>query len=512
MSPRRPPTSMSLFDEPKIWSKYQSSIFEAVEQGKRNIAVVARAGTGKTTIITESSFRIKRGLKILVVAFNRITAAELKERVHPSCDVMTLNGLGHRCIQSAFGAKKPESEKWLRAILRGPKFFPNKGHASERTAIAEIVSRAKNTLALKGPAISPLIDRLRIDPLILLDDHERGGNTTPEEIERDGRRRIIMRVQEVFATCKQEAPTSPIIDYDDQLWLPHVLTLSPGQWDWVIVDEAQDLNMAQIDLLKKAVKPGGRFMAVGDPMQAIYGFRGAESRSFDMLIEMFDAHVMSLPVTYRCGKKIVEEAQKFVFDFEAGPNNCEGEVRTIKRLEPGELDVGDFVISRTNAPLLSLCFRAISAGLPAVLVGRDIGRSLARLVTDAQEDLGGESEDVKILGRVLSTLDRQIKIRVEGDDDATDLIDKKQCIAALYEAKRTTANVLDSLSLLFVDDEGLKGKVTFGTAHRLKGKEATRAFILESTFNPNRGGEETNLFYVAITRAKEELIYVESEK
>ena len=50
--------------------------------------------------------------------------------------------------------------------------------------------------------------------------------------------------------------------------------------NFVFIDECQDLNACQRSLMLKAVKPnGGRFIAVGDPAQAIYGFAGADSDS-----------------------------------------------------------------------------------------------------------------------------------------------------------------------------------------------------------------------------------------
>ena len=64
------------------------------------------------------------------------------------------------------------------------------------------------------------------------------------------------------------------IDFDDMIWLPVVLDLPQRKFDRVFIDECQDLNRSQIELSLRAVKPDGRILAVGDPHQAIYSFRG----------------------------------------------------------------------------------------------------------------------------------------------------------------------------------------------------------------------------------------------
>ncbi len=510
-SPKKPASLSAitglLFEE-RTWSNFQLDIFNEVETGHDNIAVVARAGTGKSTLIEEVTKRLPAGKRCLVVAFNRDTAAELAGRVRRGCDVMTCNGLGHRALHAAFGAKKPESEKWVRELLRRSGYFPSRSDGHKRTEIVKIVSRAKNTLASSPQEINRLITRLRVDPFMLLEESERG--VEESEAQRLGRFRIIKTVQGVLEVCKAEVPKSEIIDFDDQIWLPHALGLPVGQWDWVIVDEAQDLNLAQIDMLSKAVAPGGRFMAVGDPRQAIYAFRGADPHAFELLIQRFKARVFSLPVTYRCAQRIVEQAQALVPDFQAAPGSPEGEVYSVPSLPMDEVRPGDFILSRKNAPLIHLCFQALAAGIPALLTGRDIGRELLRLIKDAEEELGWQAGEDAVRVRVLERLAKQIQRRLDDDDDASDLVDRRDCLVALYNAKETTSEVVEALGLLFADRD-FEGKAVFSSAHRAKGLEADRVWMLQSTFKPGANEEEDNLFYVAQTRAKRTLIYVENE-
>ena len=107
----------------------------------------------------------------------------------------------------------------------------------------------------------------------------------------------------------------------------------------ILVHNCQDLNRCQQALAKKA---GKRLVLCGDPMQAIYGFAGADAESMPRMARELAAAPISfigdpvpgcrgcttlpLTVTRRCGKAIVREANKLVKDFEAFETNPEGKV------------------------------------------------------------------------------------------------------------------------------------------------------------------------------------------
>ena len=92
------------------------------------------------------------------------------------------------------------------------------------------------------------------------------------------------------------------------IWLPLMLNLPLDQYDYVCVDEAQDLSPTQLALAIKAWNGTGTFIAVGDRHQSIYAFAGASSRSIDEIIEKINAVEMDLPICYRCPRLVVEEA------------------------------------------------------------------------------------------------------------------------------------------------------------------------------------------------------------
>jgi len=104
-----------------------------------------------------------------------------------------------------------------------------------------------------------------------------------------------------------------VIDFDDMLYLPLRSKCTFDKKNYVFVDEAQDTNGVQRALLRRmlAPPPHGRLIAVGDPSQAIYGFRGADANAMSALREEFSAVVMPLSVSYRCSRAVVAEAQKY---------------------------------------------------------------------------------------------------------------------------------------------------------------------------------------------------------
>ncbi len=121
-----------------------------------------------------------------------------------------------------------------------------------------------------------------------------------------------------IAICKElldksNAQVHQIFDFDDMLYVPLRLGTSFDRFNVVYIDEAQDTNAVQCALLERMIAraPHGRLIAVGDPDQAIYGFRGASDEAMENMRKQFDMDVLPLSVSYRCSKSVVREAQKF---------------------------------------------------------------------------------------------------------------------------------------------------------------------------------------------------------
>ena len=120
------------------------------------------------------------------------------------------------------------------------------------------------------------------------------------------------------------------IDFNDMIYLPNALGLQPKkQYGYVFVDECQDLSQAQIGIVKKYLRQDGRLLAVGDPYQAIYGFAGADSDSYEQVKEAFNCQEFSLAECFRCPQAVVEIARTIRPDITT--NKTEGSVMRIEQ-------------------------------------------------------------------------------------------------------------------------------------------------------------------------------------
>jgi superfamily I DNA/RNA helicase len=91
--------------------------------------------------------------------------------------------------------------------------------------------------------------------------------------------------------------------------------------------------------------------------------------------------------------------------------------------------------------------------------------------------------------------------------DTTICIDKAECLLNLTEGVLTIKDLKSTIESLFNDTDDT-AKVIFSTTHKAKGLERDRVFILADTYRKMNGGEEANLWYVAVTRSKKELYLV----
>lgn len=490
-----------------IYSPQQLAIFEEFAEGTGNVVVEARAGTGKTTTALEALAQCGAGSETMVVAFNASIAREMKERVSARgmrVDVQTLHAYGLRQVRSAMrGSNLEVAGDRLSKIYRD--IWPDATDREKRNAASKLSSRARSSLCDVHDSAA-LFDLAMREDLVDIEEGDEDGSA---------HRSTVAAIAAVVSDALTQQLTAMRnrtireVDFDDMVWLPVAAGLKCWTYRTVVVDEAQDLSSGQLELVKRARTTRGRVIAIGDPKQAIYGFRGANSQSISHIIREMDARVLPLTVTYRCAKSIVTEANRYVPDYQAAADAKEGTVRHL-----GEAAMfttagpGDFILSRTNAPLLRLCLAFYKANRRARIEGRDVGKALAALV---------EKSHRHTVEDFLDWLDRwaekqiQRKLRKDPDADVSEINDKRDCLEAVAEGANTLDELVNRLENLF-GDRVSEGEITLSSVHRAKGSERHRAFLLWDTFRPHQNDEEQNLAYVAITRAKDDLIYVRGVK
>jgi len=305
-----------------------------------------------------------------------------------------------------------------------------------------------------------------------------------------------------------------VVDYDDQIYLPVIhprLQDKFDQYDFILGDECQDWNAANIQLLLKHLAPGGRMIAVGDRKQSINGFRGADIHAIDHLIEALNAKTLPLSICYRCPRSHVENVKPHVPQIEAAPNAKEGTLGELKYDEMMEiLKEEDMVLCRINAPLVKPAFTLIKRGVKAMIKGKKIGEDLVSYIDRFQcDDLGRldvlmqehtEHEIARYLDKNKEMMAEQVKERYE-------------TIVEVARECSSVAQLTTRLVTLFSDDNA---GVVFSSIHRAKGLEANRIFFLRPDLLPHPKAkghqedleQEENMLVVALTRSKDTLYYV----
>ena len=463
-----------------------------------DLCVTARAGSGKTSTILAGVFERRGGLAMLC-AFNRRIADELIARTRgwPLCRTNTLHGIGRRAI--AQHLRRPfevnaRRERDLAELVCGDQ-------ADDKLigGVARLASLAKE-IAPDQATDPPVLAQIALD-FGMAPDEDDGVAWGVDDLAGLAAE-VVERSVEVTAD----------ISFADMLYIPIRLRLRPDQADLVCVDEAQDMNLAQLRLAARVRRAGGSIVVVGDPRQAIYGWRGAAPGALETVATALRARRLSLTVSFRCGRAIVAEARRIVTDIEAAPGAHDGIVRTVR---PGDLvagaAVGDFVLSRTNAALAPVCLSLLRAGIPARIVGRDIAAGIVALI---QKLSRGTDSIAVLLARLEIWRERETAKAAAADAHRrVELVrDQAELIKALAGDVADLAALSALIDRLFDDDDS--PKVQCSTVHKAKGLEADRVWVLSESFDqvqartPIQEVEEANLRYVAITRARHELVWV----
>lgn len=487
----------------RIWSTQQVAIFDWVANEVGNLVVRARAGTGKTTTIVEALAHALPTLRIMVCAFNKRIQTELTRRIKAkNAEAKTLHAIGLAFIVANWGRVNcNESDAVDRDRARDAC-----GHNAPDDVI-QAVKKLASLLKNMAP--------LTYDVEVVKDIALRYNVDWSEEAETGG------WDLDTVARCAGKARDAALdrdaqgrISFDDMVFVAVANEFAKPRYDLVVVDEAQDMNASQLLLAQRIVKKDGRVVVVGDDKQAIYGFRGADSDGIDRLKTELSARELGLTVTYRCGKKIVEVAQRLVPDFTAHEGNHEGIVDSIT--QAGIFDAakpGDFVLSRKNAPLMALCLGFLKRGIRARIEGRDIGKALRGIVAGLKARTVPEYlTKVQKWGEKASKRAGRIEKPEVRDAKLDEVRDQVEVLLALAEGAGNVADILTRCDTLFGETEPgtVAPHVVLSSVHKAKGLESEHVFILADTVS-TRNVEEANIYYVAVTRAIKHLTWVVGE-
>lgn len=495
-------------------SEYQKQIFDFVQHGNGNAVIKACAGSGKTSTLLMCMKLIPNNKRCLFIAFNKSIVEELANKIgqQPNCDIRTIHSLGYLMIQRNFNKTIEIDEYKYKTYI--------KDNISKLTSISDDIKLTVKQIDDYVDNIAKLIDFSRFNLAQCVREIKEVAYTYDIPVSFDE--------CEVALQCmewgKQHTET---VDFTDMVWLPYELSLLPQglQYDWIFIDEAQDLSKMAVELFKRCFKRGTRFVASGDNDQSIYLFAGASSTAFEELNEIAHTQLFTLPITYRCSRKVTAYANALVPYIRPCDNAEEGEVKDNCHIY--EIKCGDMVLSRSNAPLMQLYVKLLRQHVKCFIKGKDIGVNLIALINEIATDklnanLKEDGLFVRLFEKMFNIRDLLMEKHNIDVYEATmsvtvmDLYDKISTLLILADYCQDKQDLIRQIENIFQDeDDG----ICLSTIHKAKGLEATNVYIVCHSTMPSKSAthewekiQEKNLQYVAYTRAKRKLGFISEQE
>lgn len=294
------------------------------------LRVGAVAGSGKTTALIERVGRlVENGVKphrILVISFSRAAKDEVAKRLNkriPGRDLgkcaRTFHSIGLDVYKTECGDKGAYIDNsgilWLKTMTKA---YRSMGLKSEKKALKTFASFVKNEML----GTTEVLRRLgRVDPRMA--EAARGicdsvaTHVSPEDVIE-----AFYRAEEIreITGIAHKGDVLKFVTFDDMIYQSAMILRSSdvrdkwgSRWDYVLQDEAQDVNNAQDDIAKALCHKHRNYMVVGDPSQCIFQWRGANPKKILRFDEEWPgAQTVVMHRNYRSGIEIVNLANRIV--------------------------------------------------------------------------------------------------------------------------------------------------------------------------------------------------------
>jgi len=284
---------------------------EVVQHDRGPLLVGAVAGAGKTKALVQRIAYLcrVRGVdpsRVLAVTFSKKASEEMTDRLEDLLpDAGARVGTFHSLAAQFFREERPEQRRWeldkgdkYRQIVKkaiGYEHLDWKG--ADLTVVTQFIGLCKSRCAEANT------DHART---IAQDFHSR----------RPCGQRDAELLFDAYSAAEQIRHERQMYTFDDLLlymWSdlaenPDLRSKWSARWDFVMQDECQDENLVQREIARMLAEPHGNYMVVGDPAQAIYGFRGADPSGILRFAKTWTARVVHMSRNYRSGARIIDAA------------------------------------------------------------------------------------------------------------------------------------------------------------------------------------------------------------
>jgi DNA helicase II / ATP-dependent DNA helicase PcrA len=484
-------------------SKYQQAVFNAVITTPSNIAVSATAGSGKTTTIVEAAKLIPYGKSAVFVAFGVSIVKELKERLPAQVTCSTMHSVGVSAIRKYYGEIRVMKDQKQIGFIKplASDIVDNRDRWVTIYAVDRLMSLARATMS--GTSISAL---MQVCENYALDID-------------DSQLKIASEALDNMYAYDEETGYNVEVDFQDMIEMcVRNRRIHMPAYDYVFVDEIQDLSALDHLFVNRLIKPiTGRIIGVGDPRQSIYGFRGSDPNSFDKFAQQPNTTILPLSISYRCAKGIVNKAREIYQEIEPYENNEQG---IVKIGGVNDIQEGDMVLCRNTRPLVDVFLRLIDNDKKAYVVGKDMEKGLLDIVDHCDNQMVSDEAIVffdSVYQKVLGSLKAK-GIQSPHNHPKARLIEEKLDILRLLVRRfEFMYQLKEFITTVFNDKQ--RDAVRLMTIHKSKGLENDTVFVIESFDNKRlipsdyavtkeQKVQETNLKFVAYTRAKRQLVLV----
>ena len=512
----------------------------AVETVAGPLLVVAGPGSGKTGTLTRRIAHLVTNHGVpaaccLAITFTRRAAGEMRSRLR---------------------ALLPDS--WERVPL----------HTFHSLGLSLLTEHHNAAGLQRGFRVATDVERIQLvrDVLGISERKARGRLSAISHAKRTRTPVADKDLNEAFEAYVNVLEVRNLCDFDDLVIRaadalesnPAIRAQCRQRYRWVSVDEYQDVDAQQVRLLKQLVPPDGNICAIGDPDQAIYGFRGADVRFFAGFQQDFPGtRVVRLTRNYRSDRNIVALSAQVI-----GPSGSDRAFVPVVEDAPDlvtlhealtEKAEAEFIVQSLEQILGGHSFFSIDSGRSAEADGHGFSFSDFAVLYRTEAQVAALAEALRRSGMPFQHRSHRHLLEHPGVTAAIDALREnrspgsvtKRLEAACLGDGGRDAKMLEACELLrpaavacgddlerFLSDLSLgteadtwdprADRISLLTLHAAKGLEFPVVFIAgcENGVLPLTWGkagksvldEERRLFYVGVTRAKKKLILSRARK
>ena len=442
------------------------------------LVVVAGAGTGKTSTLCEYA-RARPARRLLYVAFNKAIQLEAAARMPANVSCRTTHSLAFGVARHLFGAA---------------------ASGKIGNTYASAIARALDCSVLEALGAQQAVQRWCAS----LEGRIGAAHLPPDIAARVAEPAALLETARALWQCMLDpAQGNILLPHDGYLKLFQLERPMLAGCDTVMVDEAQDLNVCTFDIV---ARQRGAQVLVGDPAQAIYGFRGA----VDALGRADADERLDLTRSFRFGEGIAQVANALLGHFRPGSPPVVGESgqRTAFAVDERQPFA---VLARTNAGVFEEAVRLLGSRRRYHFVGGPEGYKLDKILDAYLLWRGDRARMRDAYLRSFASFDELVSLACETLDP-----ELRQLVRVVLDRRGQIPGLVDAIRARHAECPKAVwpsfGGIFLATAHKAKGLEFEQVWLADDyvdLLEDGRGLEpgevdpqEIHILYVALTRAR----------